>query len=73
MHYTSLTNTYYWSVNFQGAKVGNYKVGGDTVMFAILDTGTTLISMTKGDFVRLVSVYSQHYTADFRGFGKPDV
>lgn len=52
--------------------MGDHKIGGDTVEFAILDTGSTLISMTKGDFLRLVTAYSTHQGPEFIGFGMPD-
>jgi hypothetical protein len=57
VQYTSLYNWLYWSVSLQDIKVGKTTVRGDEVLFAILDTGTTLVSITYGDLQRLAYVF----------------
>lgn len=63
--YTSLYNTDFWSVKFGDCKVGDDSVNEDSVDYAILDTGSSHVEMTRGDFLRLADIFYKHDSERF--------
>jgi hypothetical protein len=56
VHYNDLINTDYWTIGLGDLIVGGTSVSVDGTKAAIVDTGTTAIMMSDGDYKRTIDM-----------------
>jgi len=60
LQYFELTKSPYWSIEIKGFYVDDSNCLGPSALFAIVDSGTTLLSMPTDDYLKVVNTIRVH-------------
>ena len=65
MHWYELTGTRHWQIEIQDVLVNDESVFSGSTYRAILDTGTSFITVPVSDFQSIIKVFSQRHSRTF--------